>query len=222
MHRCPHQHPSSWASLADCLAMIREKHPAIAREVVYALHWPTTGNPTVWSAPSTAWDLTCVQGFGPLMGGIGGRFQTAFPKRICTWLPKAWRCSVWQITRKPLFDRWSLPILWSRLDLSFSECSCCAVSASYSPRVLSILMATIELRVRELVRWLGKRGFAVERSATRICRDTTNVMLRDMDLAIPRAHDGRRLEFATLAEHHLHKTPLCLHCAATGALCVAC
>ena len=46
---------------------------------------------------------------------------------------------------------------------------------------------------------LGRRGFAVESAAARVCREAggrvaVNVMVRDMDLALPNAHDTRRLE----------------------------
>ena len=46
---------------------------------------------------------------------------------------------------------------------------------------------------------LGRRGCAVESAAARICREagarvTTNVMMRDLDLFLPRGADGRRLE----------------------------
>ena len=46
---------------------------------------------------------------------------------------------------------------------------------------------------------LGRRGFAPESAAARICREggarvTTNVMVRDMDLAAPNPGDARRLE----------------------------
>ena len=46
---------------------------------------------------------------------------------------------------------------------------------------------------------LGRRGFALESVAARICREggarvTTNVMVRDLDLGVPNIADGRRLE----------------------------
>ena len=46
---------------------------------------------------------------------------------------------------------------------------------------------------------LGRRGFAVESAAARICREaggrvTTNVMVRDLNLAAPNVRDARRLE----------------------------
>ena len=46
---------------------------------------------------------------------------------------------------------------------------------------------------------LGRRGFVVESTGARICREaggrvTTNVMMRDLDLPVPHASDQRRLE----------------------------
>ena len=46
---------------------------------------------------------------------------------------------------------------------------------------------------------LGRRGFALESAAARVCREaggrvTTNVMVRDLDLPVPDATDSRRLE----------------------------
>ena len=45
---------------------------------------------------------------------------------------------------------------------------------------------------------LGRRGYALESVAARICREaggqvTTNVMVRDLDLAVPHAADARRV-----------------------------
>ena len=56
-------------------------------------------------------------------------------------------------------------------------------------------MATTAQRVRGQ----GRRGFAVESVAARICREggarvVTNMMVRDMDLAAPNPNDSRRLE----------------------------
>ena len=46
---------------------------------------------------------------------------------------------------------------------------------------------------------LAKRGFPVESAAARVCREAgarvrTNVMVRDLNLAMPRPEDGRRIE----------------------------
>ena len=46
---------------------------------------------------------------------------------------------------------------------------------------------------------LGRRGFAVESAAAQTCREargrvTTDVMVRDLDLAAPNVRDARRLE----------------------------
>ena len=56
--------------------------------------------------------------------------------------------------------------------------------------------------VSHRMRWagaLGRRGFALESAAAQVCwegggRVTTNVMVRDLDLPVPDASDGRRLE----------------------------
>ena len=55
---------------------------------------------------------------------------------------------------------------------------------------------------------LGKRGWALESIAARICRGggrvTTNMLVRDLDLALPGAvANGRRLEVVAGCGHHL-------------------
>ena len=70
------------------------------------------------------------------------------------------------------------------------------VNPSADVAVPWIPLATIVQRVRGLV--LGRRGFAVESAVARVSREagrvTLNMMVRDMDVAIPHAHDTRRLE----------------------------
>ena len=61
-----------------------------------------------------------------------------------------------------------------------------------------ILVATIVQHAREQGCWEGV-DFAVESAAARVCQEAggrvaVNVMVRDMDLALPNAHDARRLE----------------------------
>ena len=46
---------------------------------------------------------------------------------------------------------------------------------------------------------MGRRGFALESAAARVCREAgsrvvTNMFVRDMDLGVPVAGDNRRLE----------------------------
>ena len=41
---------------------------------------------------------------------------------------------------------------------------------------------------------LGRRGFALESAAERVCREATNQFVRDLDLGVPNANDNRRLE----------------------------
>ena len=61
---------------------------------------------------------------------------------------------------------------------------------------------------------LGHRGFAVESAAARVCREagrrvSCNVFVRDLDVGVPIARDGRRLEVVTD-----WMPPWCLHCGA--------
>ena len=87
----------------------------------------------------------------------------------------------------------------------FASC-CCVVCTSlfHSPRVVvdvavfSTPMAIIAQRAHE---WeLGRRGFALETAAARVCREAggrvmTNMLVRDLDLAPGlNTTDGRRLE----------------------------
>ena len=46
---------------------------------------------------------------------------------------------------------------------------------------------------------LGRRGFALESAAARVCREaggrvSTNVLIRDLDIALPEQFDERRIE----------------------------
>ena len=63
--------------------------------------------------------------------------------------------------------------------------------------VLSTLLATTGQRSKSEV--LGRRRFAVESAAARVCgeagaRVATNLFVRDMDLGVPNEGDNRRLE----------------------------
>ena len=69
-------------------------------------------------------------------------------------------------------------------------------------------------------RVLGRRGFAIESAASRVCREggarvATNVLLRDLDLAVPVARGGHRLEIiASAACSLLWMPPSFLRCTA--------
>ena len=104
--------------------------------------------------------------------------------------------------------------------LSFTTCSTCLVTR-FEPHLFRILLLRLRLPLPFTVRScrcdlpldscghhraacaqagvLGKRGWALESVAVRICREaggrvTTNVMLRDLDMVLPNAADGRLLE----------------------------
>ena len=84
-------------------------------------------------------------------------------------------------------------VLLRRLRLPLPLSRTRAVVASQSTR-----LATTALRAPERVA-LGRRGFALESAAARVCREaggrvTTNVMVRDLDLPVLNTTDCRRLE----------------------------
>ena len=74
---------------------------------------------------------------------------------------------------------------------------------------------------------LGRRGFALESAATRVCREAggrvmTNMLVRDMDLA-PGANymaDGRRLEVVVDGLSLFHGAQLAIHTTLVSAVCV--
>ena len=100
----------------------------------------------------------------------------------------------------------SLPALCSASAPSCSAC-CCSVHVRLSlPPVSRSCRCGRPLESRGHHRAgcsragvLGRRGFAVESAGARICREagarvSTNVFVRDLDLAAPNVHDARRLE----------------------------
>ena len=75
------------------------------------------------------------------------------------------------------------------LPLSFRLCTCGRPLDSFGHHRAACSRAGV----------LGRRGFAVESVAARVCREagtrvTPNMMVKDMDLAVPHADDTRRLE----------------------------
>ncbi len=105
--------------------------------------------------------------------------------------------------------------------LAFSTCPTCRVTALESNVFRMILLRRLQMPLPLTVRTcrcgrpldayghhraacarvgvLGRRGYAVENVAARICREaggrvTTNAFLRDLDLDLPQGGGGRRLE----------------------------
>ena len=86
-----------------------------------------------------------------------------------------------------------------------SEWCSSAVFVSLSPSLNAVadvaVSSTLLAIIVQLARagMLGRRGFALESTAARICREAggrvrTNVLVRDMDLPEPGVADARRLE----------------------------
>ena len=61
--------PAFWASWADSLQMVHERHPVVAERIVEVLEG--RGNtPTLRAVVETAWSLDGVEGFEPPVGGL--------------------------------------------------------------------------------------------------------------------------------------------------------
>ena len=96
-------------------------------------------------------------------------------------------------TRETRFDSQPFRLLLLRrfrlpLPLTARRCRCGRLLDSFGHHRASCAQAVV----------LGRRGFALESAAARICREAggrvaTNVYVRDLDLPVP-ANDGRRLE----------------------------
>ena len=57
--------PAFWASRANCIAMVRARHPDVAALILRAMRDPA-GPPTLVSVQAVAHQLVCVEGFEPL------------------------------------------------------------------------------------------------------------------------------------------------------------
>ena len=227
-----------WASWADCIPMMRERHPEVAIEFVTRLE---AGVETQClgrcrdSCPQPGWhprvrttfmDRTGTRGssssqepdvYEPraerlgwqhkassrvelqfrelqLMPGIsegdrtlmrsqnGSGAGVAFSTTPCTPLTRLWP----QLLRVLLWRSLRLPLPFSR---RFCRCG----------RLLDALGHHRAACARAGV--LGRRGFALESAAARICREaggrvTTNIFVRDLDITAPNALDSHRLEVA--------------------------
>ena len=110
-------------------------------------------------------------------GPMVGMALTASPSSFSTRIDP-------HLFRVVLLRRLRLP-----LTLSVRQCRCGRFLDSFGHHRAACARAGV----------LGRRGFAVKSASTRVCREggarvATNVLLRDLDLAVPVARSGRRLE----------------------------
>ena len=228
--------PAYWASWADCLQMIRERHPSVAMECVHQLEGQPTA-PALVAAVECARAVTGAAGFTPPSWRALARrarpplrdvldFEPGGQKR--GWQHEAASRVDLRFRDEDLFHRVPAPV---RALIRSQGGPMAGMALSTSPtshltRLQPHLFRTILLRrLRQPLPLserscgcgrpldssghhraacaqagvLGRRGFAVESAAARICREAggrvrVNVFVRDMDLIMPNANDGRRLE----------------------------
>ena len=225
-----------WASWADCLPMIRERHPELAEDLLLRLEGGANTS-ALGAAREAALTLTGVMGFTPpswtaLSRGArppdwqpedyepgvhrGGwqheassRVEQSFREvHVFPRLPESGRALVrsqsgtgsgvaLSVSPSSIFTRIEpqlfrvLLLRRLRISLPFSRrfCRCGRSLDAFGHHRAACPRAGV----------LGRRGFALESAAARICREaggrvTTNVFVRDLDVAVPNALDGRRLE----------------------------
>ena len=226
--------PAFWASWADSLAMIRQRHPDVAVQLVHQLEGhPDT--PCLQAAADATRSIHGVRGFVPpsweaLSHGV--RPELLQPDEFepgCQrggWQHEAVSRVEVQFRDENLFNRLdnaSKALVRSQggvgAGLAFSTCPLCRVTRLEPHLFRVLLLRRLRLPFSLSGRScrcglpldssghhraacaragiLGRRGFALE--SVRICREaggrvTTNVMVRDLDLAAPNMFDARRLE----------------------------
>ena len=221
-----------WASWADCLRMVRQRHPSVADTMIRGLDTSALG-----AAREAAMALIGVMGFTPpswtalsrgarppdwqpedFEPGVHRRgWQHEASSRVEQWfrevhvfpfLPESGRALVrsqsgtgsgvaLSVSPSSIFTRIEpqlfrvLLLRRLRISLPFSRryCRCGRSLDAFGHHRAACSRAGV----------LGRRGFALESAAARICREaggrvTTNVFVRDLDVAVPNALDGRRLE----------------------------
>ena len=228
--------PAHWASWADCIPMIFERHPMVAERLLRELEGhPTT--PCLRAAVSVAQSLDGVLGWSPPSWTAlanGERPESHPPEEF---EPGARRGGWQHEAASRTEQRFRDVELFARLDdtgqallrsqggpgagLALTACPLCRVT-SIEPQLFRVLVLRrlhlpLPLTARHCrcglpldsrghhraacarVGVLGRRGYPLENVVARICREaggrvTTNVLVRDLDLAEPNAADARRLE----------------------------
>ena len=228
--------PAHWASWADVLPMIRDRHPAVATMIVNALDGDTA-SPCVGAVRRAAQDLAGVEDFEvPQWRALAAGLRPP-PREPEEFEPGSQRAG-WQheastrVERE--FRRSSVLNHMSRRDralLRSQSGPVAGVALSTTPSSPMTRMEPALFRVllqrrlalplplsnrtcrcgRPLDAFghhraacarcgvLGRRGFALESAAGRVCREAgtrvaTNQFVRDLDLGVPNANDNRRFE----------------------------
>ena len=210
-------HPAAhWASWADALAMIHQRHPAIVDNIVGALknaesdsirclldctrRLAETGFEVLdWT------DLARDEGEdGPCQPKIGWQKQAANSVKECFFSNTVWSSlgdseralcpfTMWSSGECPvrLFPIEPFRLLYLRrlrlpLPLCLRSCRCGRLLDTFGHHRAACANARV----------LGRRGWALESCCEAGARVRTNTFIRDMDLGMHDTLDGRRLEVA--------------------------
>ena len=220
--------PARWASLADSLRTIHGRHPALADMMVRSLSEPT-GFRHFDAAASCReelprlnpkhWQLVSLGCCWPFLKKVGSGMHH-----------RSWSSSSWTLVSQderallrsqggPLLSPQCRSVLFSgSIPTSFvcSFCGALSLPSCWCGRPLDWLGH--HRASCALTGVLGRRGFALESAAARVCREagarvSTNVFLRDLDLlaSAPRINDALRLlprDFPFFTVRNLPSTPL--------------
>ena len=228
--------PAFWASWADSLGMIHQRHPDVAAQLVRQLEGhPAT--PSLQAAAAAARSLSRVRALEIPSWAALARGQRPAPRQPDEFEPGCDRSGWQHEVASKVEEEFRDGNLFGRLDdaskalmrsqggigsgLALSTCPLCRVTRLEPFLFRVLLLRRLRLPLPLTGRncrcgqpldssghhraacaragVLGRRGFAVESVAARICREaggrvTTNVLVRDMDLVRPDVHDTRRLE----------------------------
>ena len=175
-----------WASWADCLDVIHQRHPDVADQLVRELEGdPQT--PCLQPAASAARELDRQFRDGDLFGKLDDTAKAL--RRSQGGSGAGLASSTCPTCRATQF----LVLLLRRLrlppSLTFVDCRCGLPLDACGHHSATCARAGV----------LGRNGYALHSATAQVCREaggkvTTNVMVRDLDLAVPNAADARRLE----------------------------
>ena len=226
---CRVSQPAYWASWADALHVIHNRHPEVAAQLVTALEDEPELR-SLCAAERARRDVEGVMGFEPpswQAAAAGARPEAREPELYEPGtVRQGWQrgqhpggttipCFLLQASSRTGAGIGEVPSrFWSREGVD----SCSNESGDHLFRVILLrrLRQALPLSVRNCrcglpldfsghhraacarAGMLGRRGYALESVAARICREAggrvrTNMFVRDMDLDVP-VNDGRRLE----------------------------
>ena len=201
-----------WARWADCLPMVEARHPDVAAQVIAQLEAHPVG---VRGFEVPSWRALA----GLRLPRDPAEFQAGWQHEASSRIEQEHRETLFRVMAEP--ERALLRSQGgSGVGAALQTCPTCPLTRIDLALFRVLLLRRLRLLLPLSARFcrcgrpldfrghhravcaragvLGRREVAVESAAARICREgarvTTNVMVRDMDLAAPSPRDARRLE----------------------------